>query len=112
MKAVLGRVVVMVASFPSGLGGRRTWLLYESGVSLRAASSAARSRLVPPGAAAHGYGCRCEGHGGVAPSPASPGLQPAAGFAAVSPAGQFDGSSWVSLPTGALGLTATVPCPD
>src|SRR5262249_20159377 len=45
----------------------------------------ARSRLVPRGTAAHGYGCKCEGHGGVAPSPTSPGLQPPAGFAAVSP---------------------------
>src|SRR6516162_7732848 len=75
----------MAASFLSGTGGCTTWLLYESGVSLRAASSAARSRLVSRGTAAHGYGCKCEGHGGVAPSPASPGLQPAAGLAAVSP---------------------------
>src|SRR5262245_632155 len=85
MKAVLGRGVVMVASFLSGPGGCTTWFLYESGVSLRATFSAARSRLVPRGTAAHGYGCKCEGHGSVAPSPTSPGLQPPAGFAAASP---------------------------
>jgi hypothetical protein len=32
-----------------------------------------------------GLGCRCEGHSGLAPSPTSPGLQPAAGFAAGIP---------------------------